>query len=75
MCVAKMEFNPDGTIRELPWWEEAESVQQLGTLDPYSRQEAETIAWSEGVKTLPAAQGGMIVHPARPAAFSTVQGV
>ncbi len=75
VCVAKLEFNPDGTIRELPWWEEAESVRQLGVLDPYTRQEAETIAWSEGVKTRPAAHGGMIAHPVRSGAFIKVQGV
>ncbi len=85
VCVAKMEFNPDGTIRELPWWEEAPSVEQLGTLDPYRRVEAETIAWSEGMKSRPvgpadsdaggAGSGGMCVYPTRTGAFIKVQGV
>jgi cellulase/cellobiase CelA1 len=34
---------------------------QIGTLDPYVRQEAETIAWESGVETEPATQGGMNV--------------
>lgn len=51
VCVAEMTFNPDGTIRELPWWEEGTPVDPVGTLNPYKRTEAETIAWSEGLKT------------------------
>ncbi len=51
VCVAEMTFNPDGTIQELPWWEEGTPVEPVGTLDPYKRTEAETIAWSEGLKT------------------------
>ena len=51
VCVAKIEYNPDGTIKKLPWWEEADRVPQIVPLNPYARIEAETIAWSEGLKT------------------------
>jgi hypothetical protein len=34
---------------------------QVGTLDPYVRQEAETIAWASGVETEPSSEGGMNV--------------
>ncbi|SCG76238.1 family 43 glycosylhydrolase [Micromonospora coxensis] len=34
---------------------------QVGTLDPYVRQEAETIAWGSGIETEPAGEGGMNV--------------
>jgi arabinoxylan arabinofuranohydrolase len=34
---------------------------QVGTLDPYVRQEAETIAWGSGVETEPSNEGGMNV--------------
>lgn len=51
VCVAEMTYNPDGTIRELPWWYEGIPVKPVGLLNPYKRVEAETIAWSEGVKT------------------------
>ena len=57
VCVAKMEFNPDGTIQALPWWEEANSVPQVEPLNPYQRTEAETIAWSQGLKTRKDTQG------------------
>lgn len=51
ICVAEMEFNPDGTIKELPWWKEGKAVTPVGNLNPFQRTEAETMAWSEGVKT------------------------
>ncbi len=51
VCVAELTFNPDGTIQELPWWEEGVPVKPVGVLDPFKRTEAETIAWSEGLKT------------------------
>jgi beta-xylosidase len=50
ICVEKMTYNPDGSIQKLPWWS-TKGVQQLGTLNPYVKTEAETIAFSEGVKT------------------------
>ena len=50
ICVEKMTYNQDGSIQKLPWWSE-KGVQQLGTLNPYVKTEAETIAFSEGVKT------------------------
>ena len=51
VCVEKLTFNPDGTIRKLPFWTAESGAKQLGTLDPYARVEAETMASSEGVKT------------------------
>lgn len=50
VCVEQFEFNPDGSIplikptqRGIP--------RSLAPLNPYVRVEAETIAWSEGLKT------------------------
>ncbi|WP_373688858.1 carbohydrate-binding protein [Verrucosispora sioxanthis] len=34
---------------------------QVGTLNPYVRQEAETIAWGSGIETEPSSEGGMNV--------------
>ncbi len=48
--VAKLIYNPDGTIRKDPWWPK-KGVAQIGTLNPYIRTEAETIAWESGIKT------------------------
>lgn len=46
----EMEYNPDGTIQNRHYWS-VEGPDQVGTLNPFNRVEAETIAWSEGVKT------------------------
>lgn len=75
VCVAEMTFNPDGTIDEIPWWEEAEGVKQVGTLNPYARTEAETICWSKGMKSEPSNAGGMSVFPVSKDAFIKVKGV
>jgi hypothetical protein len=74
VCVAQLDYDADGTIREVPWWNPA-GVEQLGTLDPYGRTEAETIAWSEGIRTEPNRDGGMDAYPTRDRAFIKVKGV
>lgn len=43
-------YNPDGTIQNRTYFT-IEGPQQVGTLNPFIRVEAETMAWSEGVKT------------------------
>ena len=50
VCVEKMNYNPDGTIQKLPWWS-ASGAPQIDNLNPYIRNEAETIAWESGVET------------------------
>jgi arabinoxylan arabinofuranohydrolase len=45
-----MTYNADGSIIKLPWWAETTN-NQIGTLNPYIKTEAETMAYSEGVKT------------------------
>jgi hypothetical protein len=55
VCVEKITYNADGTIQQLPFWS-TRGVQQLGTLNPYNKVEAETIAYSEGVKTAAATE-------------------
>ncbi|MFC2136589.1 family 43 glycosylhydrolase [Bacteroidota bacterium] len=46
----EMIYNPDGTIQNRKYWS-VEGPEQVGTLNPFNRVEAETMAWSEGVKT------------------------
>ncbi|MDD3561406.1 glycoside hydrolase family 43 protein [Petrimonas mucosa] len=46
----EMIYNPDGTIQNRRYWS-VEGPDQVGTLNPFQRVEAETMAWSEGVKT------------------------
>jgi len=50
ICIEKMTYNDDGTIQKVPWWSTL-GVQQIGTLNPYLKTEAETMAFSEGLKT------------------------
>ncbi|MDI1256190.1 MAG: glycoside hydrolase family 43 protein [Flavobacterium sp.] len=56
VCVEELNFNPDGTIIELPWWSET-GVKPIGQLNPFKRTEAETIAWSQGLKTAKSSNG------------------
>ncbi|MBB3912571.1 glycoside hydrolase family 43 protein [Sphingomonas desiccabilis] len=49
VTVAKFDYNPDGTIPNLHWWDRT-SAPQLETLNPYKRVEAETIAWTSRLK-------------------------
>lgn len=48
--VAKIHYNPDGTIQEVPYWTE-NVMEQIETFNPYRRVEAETMAWGYGLKT------------------------
>ncbi|NUT48650.1 MAG: family 43 glycosylhydrolase [Saccharothrix sp.] len=47
--IAKLEFNPDGTIKEVLGT--FDGVEQIRDLDPYRVVEAETIAWQQGLAT------------------------
>ncbi len=49
VSVARFDYNPDGTIPNLQWWDRT-SAPQVGTLNPYARVEAETIAWTSRIK-------------------------
>jgi arabinoxylan arabinofuranohydrolase len=50
ICLEQLTYNADGTIHMLPFWSTT-GVKQIGSLNPYNRIEAETMAYSEGVKT------------------------
>jgi arabinoxylan arabinofuranohydrolase len=50
ICVEKMTYNEDGSILKLPWWT-TKGAPQISNLNPFKRTEAETMAFSEGVKT------------------------
>ena len=43
-------YNEDGTIQTIPYWND-KGPEPIENLNPFHRTEAETIAWSEGVKT------------------------
>jgi beta-xylosidase len=56
VAVEKFSYNADGTIPTINMT--TTGAPQVGTLNPYVRQEAETIAWESGVETEPASEGG-----------------
>lgn len=49
ICLENITYNADGTIQKLPFW--STNVKQLGTLNPYKKVQAETMAYSVGLKT------------------------
>ncbi|MBG0569040.1 family 43 glycosylhydrolase [Actinoplanes aureus] len=59
VAVERFSYNADGTIPTITMT--TGGAPQNGTLNPYARQEAETIAWSSGVETEPSSEGGMNV--------------
>ncbi|MCP2163219.1 Carbohydrate binding module (family 6) [Goodfellowiella coeruleoviolacea] len=59
VAVEKFTYNADGSIPTLTMT--SAGAPAADTLNPYVRQEAETIAWGSGVETEPASEGGMNV--------------
>ncbi|MFC0527335.1 carbohydrate-binding protein, partial [Phytohabitans kaempferiae] len=57
VAVERFTYNSNGTIPTINMT--TTGAPQIGTLNPYVRQEAETIAWSSGIETEPASEGGM----------------
>jgi arabinoxylan arabinofuranohydrolase len=57
----EMVYNPDGTIQNRHYWSD-EGPEQVGTLNPFKRVEAETMAWSEGVKPCSKQNGKVILN-------------
>ena len=47
--INKLFYNSDGTIQEVQG--DMAGVPQIANLDPYTRNEAETIGWNAGIKT------------------------
>ena len=51
VSAAEIEYNSDGTIKEVPYWLDQKPLKQLHWLNPYQRVEAETMAWGFGLKS------------------------
>ncbi|MBK5272228.1 MAG: family 43 glycosylhydrolase [Bacteroidia bacterium] len=58
--VIQFEFNPDGSIPKL-LHSKAGITKPVGTLNPFNRVEAETMAWEEGIETEKNNEAGMYV--------------
>ncbi|GHJ43747.1 hypothetical protein Cs7R123_10890 [Catellatospora sp. TT07R-123] len=73
VAVEKFSYNSDGTIPTINMT--ATGAPQAGTLDPYVRQEAETIAWGSGIETEAAGEGGMNIGWIENGDYVKVKGV
>ncbi|MEU4218966.1 glycoside hydrolase family 43 protein [Actinoplanes sp. NPDC026623] len=73
VAVERFSYNADGTIPTITMT--TNGAPQNGTLNPYVRQEAETIAWSSGVETERASEGGMNVGYVENGDYIKVKGV
>jgi hypothetical protein len=73
VCVDELKFNPDGSIPIVQPTNEGPAP--VATLDPYKRVEAETIAWSSGVKIEPSSAGGQNVRDIHDGAYIQVRNV
>jgi arabinoxylan arabinofuranohydrolase len=74
ICVEKMIYNPDGTIQKVPWWSTT-GAPQIGTLNPYIRNEAECIAWESGIETEKNPKTGMYVTDIDDGDYIKVRGI
>jgi arabinoxylan arabinofuranohydrolase len=72
-CVEQFTYNSDGTIPTIQMT--TTGAPQIGTLDPYVRQEAETMAFSNGVRTEVCSEGGMDVSYISSGSYIKVKGV
>lgn len=59
VAIEEFQYNDDGTFPIIHHTDEG--VKPIGTLNPYQRTEAETIAWAVGVKTENNAKTGVFV--------------
>jgi beta-xylosidase len=73
VCVDELTFNPDGSIPTVQPTREGPAP--VATLDPFKRVEAETIAWSSGVKIEPSSAGGQNVRDIHDGAYIEVRNV
>lgn len=60
VCVEEFTFNEDGTIPQFDMT--TEGVEAITTLNPYTRIEAETIAWGNGLETQNSSDEGVYVY-------------
>ncbi|KAF3918179.1 Beta-xylosidase [Dactylellina cionopaga] len=73
VCVERFVYNSDGSIPSIA--QTSAGPPQIGTLDPYVRQEAETIAFSSGLKTETCSEGGVDVAFIENGDYIKVKGV
>ncbi|OXM87036.1 family 43 glycosylhydrolase [Paenibacillus rigui] len=60
VAVEEFNYNPDGTFPAINMTTQGPAA--IANLNPYVKNEAETIAWESGIKTEPSSLGGMDVY-------------
>lgn len=73
VAVEEANFRGDGTI--VPMKMTAGITESLGNISPYRKVEAETIAWSEGLKASQNKEVGVFITALRDSAYSVVRKV
>nr|WP_239561966.1 family 43 glycosylhydrolase [Micromonospora luteifusca] len=73
VAVEKFTYNANGTLPTISM--STTGAPQVGTLNPYVRQEAETIAWGSGIETEVSSEGGMNVGWIENGDYLKVKGV
>ncbi|TDN90377.1 carbohydrate binding protein with CBM6 domain [Salegentibacter sp. 24] len=73
VAVEELIFNKDGSIQTMEMTDGI--TESLGTLNPYVKNEAETIAWSEGIKSKESSLVGNFIVATRNNAYSMLREV
>jgi arabinoxylan arabinofuranohydrolase len=73
VAVEELVFNSDGTIKPMNMTEGIKK--SLSTVNPYAKNEAETIAWSKDVKSMQNKEVGVFVTAMKNDAFTKVKDV
>ncbi|MDG9676942.1 family 43 glycosylhydrolase [Micromonospora sp. DH14] len=73
VAVEKFTYNSNGTFPTINMT--TTGAPQIGTVNPYVRQEAETIAWGSGIETEASSEGGMNVGWIENGDYIKVKGV
>ncbi len=71
--VEQFKYNSDGTIPNIPITQTGPT--QIGNLNPYVRNEGETICWESGIETETCSEGGMNVGSIENGDYIKVKGV
>ena len=74
VSAAEMHYNADGTIAEVPYFQDAD-LEQIRSFNPFRRVEAETMAWGYGLKTEKMEGRGIVVKNADEGEYILVRGV
>ena len=73
VCIEEFSYNPDGTFPTIKMSEKGPA--QIQSLNPFLRQEAETVCWESGIETEPCSEGGRNIANIENGDYVKVSGV